>query len=68
MPSVGVAFVPLADACGSELAVGWRADHETDLVRSFVVVVRAVRDANPEAVHALEHPDMNDRVPPRLPA
>lgn len=64
MPSVGVTLVPLADARGSELAVGWRADHETDLIRSFAAVARAVRDANPKAVNALVHPDMNDRVLP----
>ncbi|WP_224275015.1 LysR substrate-binding domain-containing protein [Streptomyces sp. LS1784] len=64
MPAVGVALVPLADVRGSELAVGWRADHETDLVRSFADAACAVRDTNPKAVKALECPDMNDRVLP----
>lgn len=64
VPAMGVTLVPLADARGSELAVGWRADHETDLIRSFVSVARSVRDANPEAVYALTHPDMSDRTPP----
>ncbi|MER5618986.1 LysR substrate-binding domain-containing protein [Streptomyces sp. NPDC002215] len=64
MPAVGVTLVPIADAGGSELAVGWRADRETALVRAFAAAARAVRDAHPEAVDALVRPDMNDRVAP----
>lgn len=64
LPAPGVTLVPLADVRGSELAVGWRADRETDLVRSFAAAARAVRDANPKTVHALVHPDMHDRTMP----
>ncbi|RMI27641.1 LysR family transcriptional regulator [Nocardia stercoris] len=68
VPPVGVALVPLADARGSELAVGWRVDHHTEAVRAFVAVARAVRDANPQTVYALAHPDLNDRsIPPTIP-
>ncbi|GLX02118.1 LysR substrate-binding domain-containing protein [Microtetraspora sp. NBRC 16547] len=67
VPLVGVTLVPLAGARGSELAVGWRADQETDLIRSFAAVAHSVRDANPEAVYALEHPDMSDRMVPPVP-
>lgn len=67
VPSVGVTLVPLASTRGSELAVGWRADQESNLISSFAAVAHSVRDANPEAVYALEHPDMSDRMMPPVP-
>jgi DNA-binding transcriptional LysR family regulator len=39
-----VCHVPIVDIPGSAVAVAWRADHETDLVRTFVQTALAVRD------------------------
>ncbi|WP_067835728.1 hypothetical protein [Nocardia lijiangensis] len=60
-------LVHVADAGPNEVAVGWRGDHETPLVRSFVEIARQVRDACPELVSQLQEPDFADcSVPPHL--
>lgn len=67
IPFPGVRLVPVADAEPNEVAVGWRSDHETALVRSFIEIARKVRDANPDLVSQLQKPDFADcTVPPHL--
>ncbi|WP_433565274.1 LysR substrate-binding domain-containing protein [Nocardia sp. CA-151230] len=60
MPFPRVRLLPVADAPRNEVTVGWRADRETSLVRSFVKIARDVRDANPDLVACLESPDFED--------
>ncbi|RMI30114.1 LysR family transcriptional regulator [Nocardia stercoris] len=64
IPFPGIRLVPIADTAPNEVAVAWRADHETALVRSFVDVARTVRDSHPELVARLEKPDYSDRRVP----
>lgn len=52
----GVRVIPVTDAAPSEVAVCWRASHQTPLVRSFIEVARRVRDANPDLVARLRAP------------
>lgn len=59
-----VKLIPVIDAEPNEVAVGWRSDHRTTLVRSFVEIARTVRDANPDLVYQLEHPDFEDCTVP----
>ncbi|GAB2442119.1 LysR family transcriptional regulator [Nocardia tengchongensis] len=66
IPFPGIRLVPIADTPPNEVAVGWRGDHETPLVRSFVDIARSVRDSRPELIEQLQKPDFADgTVPPR---
>ncbi|MEU6585081.1 LysR substrate-binding domain-containing protein [Nocardia sp. NPDC046763] len=65
MPFPRVRVLPVADAPPNEVTVGWRVDHETPLVRSFVNIARRVRDANPDLVAGLEQPDLDDCTLPQ---
>ncbi|WP_433207738.1 LysR substrate-binding domain-containing protein [Nocardia sp. CA-107356] len=60
IPLPGVAYVPIADAPRSVVAVAARGDHLTPLVRSFFEVSCEVRDAHPELIVALEAPTTAD--------
>lgn len=64
IPYPGVRLVPIVDAAPNEVAVGWRVDHRTPLVRSFVEIACEMRDANPELVALLENPDFGDCTVP----
>ncbi|RMI30120.1 LysR family transcriptional regulator [Nocardia stercoris] len=64
IPFPGIRLVPIADTPPSEVAVGWREDSETPLVRSFVDIARTVRDSRPELVARLQKPDFADRTAP----
>ncbi|MFE6920352.1 LysR substrate-binding domain-containing protein [Nocardia sp. NPDC057663] len=67
IPFPRVRLVPVADTPPNEVAVGWRADHETPLVCSFVEIARSVREAHPDLVRELQEPDFADcSVPPQL--
>ncbi|MEV6660358.1 LysR substrate-binding domain-containing protein [Nocardia fluminea] len=67
VPFPGVRLLHVVDAEPNEMAVAWRTDQETALVRSFVAVARQVRDAHPELVAQLREPDFTDRtLPPHL--
>ncbi|MGS2809516.1 LysR family transcriptional regulator [Nocardia sp. MW-W600-9] len=67
IPFPRVRLVPVADTTPNEVAVGWRADQETPLVRSFVEIARSVRDAHPDLVRDLQEPDFADcSVPAQL--
>ncbi|MFE3223061.1 LysR family transcriptional regulator [Nocardia sp. NPDC059228] len=65
MPFPRVRVLPVADAPHNQVTVGWRVDHETPLVRSFVDIARRVRDANPDLVARLEQPDLDDCTLPQ---
>ncbi|MGW4353905.1 LysR family transcriptional regulator [Nocardia sp. NPDC004582] len=58
----GVRVIPVRDAPRNEVAVCWRAAHQTPLVRSFVEVARRVRAANPGLIARLETPHRGTRV------
>ncbi|QLY29752.1 LysR family transcriptional regulator [Nocardia huaxiensis] len=60
IPFPGVKLSPVIDAEPNEVAVGWRVDHRTALVRSFIDIARTVRDEHPELVAQLEEPDFLD--------
>ncbi|MFE3103858.1 LysR substrate-binding domain-containing protein [Nocardia tengchongensis] len=60
----GVALVPIADAAPSRVAVGWRRDRASELVRSFAEIARTVRDDHPDLVRAVAEPDFGDPTPP----
>ncbi|MFE3190757.1 LysR family transcriptional regulator [Nocardia sp. NPDC059240] len=64
----GVRVIPISDATSSEVAVCWRAAHQTPLVRSFVEVARRVRAANPELIARLETPHRRVRDTSAVPA
>ncbi|WP_158675694.1 LysR family transcriptional regulator [Nocardia stercoris] len=67
IPFPGISLIPIADTPPNEVAVAWREDHETPLVRSFVDIARTIRDSHPELVIQLQKPDFGDRtVPLRL--
>jgi DNA-binding transcriptional LysR family regulator len=53
-PRPGVRIVPIHDIPGSETAVGWRADRETDVVRAFVNTARDVRDRETDLIASIE--------------
>jgi DNA-binding transcriptional LysR family regulator len=53
-PRPGVCIIPIHDIPGTETVVGWRADHETPLVRAFVSAARDVRDRETDLVAQIE--------------
>jgi DNA-binding transcriptional LysR family regulator len=55
-PHPSVRYVPIHDAPGSELAVGWREDARTPLVERFIEVAQLVRDRETDLLRAIEHP------------
>ena len=57
-PHPSVRYVPIYDAPGSELAVGWREDARTPLVEHFLTVAQAVRDREADLTRAIEHPEL----------
>lgn len=56
-PRAGIRFVALADVPGVRTALAWRRGELTPLAARFVEAARAVRDADPELVRRIEHPD-----------
>ncbi|MFC9787326.1 LysR family transcriptional regulator [Rhodococcus sp. NPDC127528] len=58
----GVRLVPITDAAPSEVAVGWRRDRESALVRGFVEVARDVREEHGAVVARLCAPDLAERT------
>ncbi|MFE3003295.1 LysR family transcriptional regulator [Nocardia sp. NPDC059246] len=64
----GVRVVPVTDAAPCEVAVCWRAAHQTPLVRSFVDVARRVRAASPDLIARLETPHRRERHTTPVPA
>lgn len=57
----GMRLVPVTDAAPNEVAVSWRAGHESTLARSFIDVARRVRDANPGLLARLQASPRRDR-------
>lgn len=57
----GVRLVPVRDAARNEVAVCWREDQNSPLVRAFVEIARRVRDSNRDLVDRLETPYDSDR-------
>jgi DNA-binding transcriptional LysR family regulator len=53
-PHPGVRYLPVEGLPRSVLAAGWRLGEDGPLVRSFVELVRAVRDRHPELVATIE--------------
>lgn len=53
-PRPGVRFIPIDDIVGSEVALGWRADRATELVRAFVKTALDVRDHEVDLVAHIE--------------
>ena len=50
----GVRFIPIDDIPGSELALGWRADRDSELVQAFVRTALDVRDRETELIAQIE--------------
>ena len=50
----GVRFIPIDDVPGSELALGWRADRDSDLVQAFVRTALEIRDRETELTAMIE--------------
>lgn len=48
-----VCHIPIVDVPGSPVAVAWRADYETELVRTFVETALAVREREPALIEAI---------------
>jgi DNA-binding transcriptional LysR family regulator len=53
-PRPGVRIVPINDIAGTETAVAWRADRETELVRAFVKTACDVRDHEAQLIARIE--------------
>ncbi len=45
-----VCHIPIVDVSGSPVAVAWRTEHETELVRTFIEAALSVRDRETELI------------------
>jgi DNA-binding transcriptional LysR family regulator len=54
-PRPGVRIIPIHDIVGSEMAIVWQAERETDVVRAFVTTALDVRHREVELVARIEH-------------
>jgi DNA-binding transcriptional LysR family regulator len=53
-PRPGVRFIPISDVPGSEVALGWRADRDSELIQAFVQTALDVRDREAELTEMIE--------------
>jgi DNA-binding transcriptional LysR family regulator len=56
IPHSGVRYIPIVDVPGSEVAVAWRRDRDSELVVAFNRVAQQVRRRERQVVGEIEHP------------
>ena len=59
LPLSTVSCVPITDWPGSTVAAAWRSGEGSALVAQFVRVAASVRDAEPDLIGSIEHPDVS---------